>query len=81
MGEENSYVSLYAPKGYPHTSKGFRKGAPLNHLGVLVDDIDAVEARVVKLGLKPFSHGNYDPGKRFYLMDPDGIEIEVVSYA
>jgi hypothetical protein len=28
----------------------------------------------------PFSHDDYDPGRRFYFLDPDGIEYEVVSY-
>jgi glyoxylase I family protein len=36
---------------------------------------------VVEAGLTPFSHGDYDPGRRFYFLDPDGIEYEVVSYA
>ena len=31
-------------------------------------------------GLKPFGHDNYDPGRRFYFLDPNGIEYEVVSY-
>ena len=32
-------------------------------------------------GLTPFSHGDYEPGRRFYFLDPDGVEYEVVSYA
>ena len=51
-----------------------------NHVGIEVDDLDATEARVVAAGLKPFRHDNYDPGRRFYFLDPDGIEYEVVSY-
>ncbi len=45
-----------------------------------VDDLDAIEALVIAAGLTPFSHDNYDPGRRFYFFDPDGIEYEVVSY-
>ncbi len=58
----------------------FAKGQPLNHIGVEVDDLDATEARVVAAGLTPFSHADYEPGRRFYFLDPDGIEYEVVSY-
>jgi glyoxylase I family protein len=47
---------------------------------VQVDDLDAVEAKVAAAGLKPFGHDDYDPGRRFYFLDPDGIEYEVVSY-
>jgi hypothetical protein len=32
-------------------------------------------------GLTPFAHGDYEPGRRFYFFDPNGIEFEVVSYA
>ena len=64
----------------PAGEEGFAKGRPLNHIGVEVDDLDAVEARVIAAGLLPFNHGDYDPGRRFYFLDPDGIEYEVVSY-
>ena len=53
----------------------------LNHIGVEVDDLDLTEARVSAAGLRPFSHGDYEPGRRFYFLDPDGIEYEIVSYA
>jgi len=29
---------------------------------------------------RPLNHIDYDPGRRFYFLDPDGIEYEVVSY-
>jgi catechol 2,3-dioxygenase-like lactoylglutathione lyase family enzyme len=59
----------------------FTKGRPLNHIGLEVDDPDAIEARVIAAGLRPFGHADYEPGRRFYFLDPDGIEYEVVSYA
>ena len=61
--------------------RGWLKGVPLNHVGIQVEDLDAVEERVVAAGLVPFSHGDYEPGRRFYFMDWDGIEFEIVSYA
>ena len=61
--------------------KLFSKGRPLNHIGIEVDDLDAAEARVIAAGLRPFSHADYEPGRRFYFLDPDGIEYaRVVSY-
>ena len=53
----------------------------LGRLNLCVDDLDAIEAKVVDAGLRPFNHGDYEPGRRFYFFDPDGIEYEVVSYA
>ena len=32
-------------------------------------------------GYEPFSHADYEPGRRFYFLDRDGIEFEVISYA
>jgi catechol 2,3-dioxygenase-like lactoylglutathione lyase family enzyme len=82
VGGYMSYVAVYA-RGE------MRKVAPndydtvgtMNHIGVVVDDLDAVEARVLAAGLKTTNHGDYEPGRRFYFHDHDGIEFEVVSYA
>lgn len=81
IGTDRNYIALYAPPGPVLTDAGYEKGAPLNHVGVEVDDLDATEARVIEAGLTPFSHGDYEPGRRFYFFDPDGIEYEVISYS
>lgn len=77
LGTDQSYVALYAN---PQVSGAFAKGAPMNHIGVVVDDLDAAEAIVAEAGLEPFNHGDYEPGRRFYFFDHDHIEWEVVSY-
>lgn len=79
VGDERFYLALYTPPG--EAEQRHPKGAPLNHVGMLVDDLDAIEARVAAAGLVPFNHGDYDPGRRFYFLDYDGIEFEIVSYA
>jgi glyoxylase I family protein len=81
VGSEAAYLALYTGPGGMHADTRYPKGEPLNHVGIQVDDLDAVEARAVELGLVPFSHGDYAPGRRFYLLDHDGIEFEIVSYA
>ena len=80
VGSADHYVALYTPRDEAPTADDFVKGRPLNHIGVEVDDLDSTEARVAAAGLTPFSHGDYEPGRRFYFLDPDGIEDEVVSY-
>ncbi|PEQ12941.1 glyoxalase [Novosphingobium sp. PC22D] len=77
VGDENRYIALYTDH-QPHAR--FAKGAPLNHVGLLVDDLDGAEQIVTEAGLEPFNHGDYAPGRRFYFFDWDGIEFEVVSY-
>lgn len=77
VGSPDSYVALYTDKA---DRPRFGKGAPLNHVGLLVDDLDAAEDVVVQAGLEPFNHAVYEPGRRFYFFDWDGIEFEIVSY-
>ena len=81
VGSDEAYVAFYTGPDGLHANAHFAKGEPLNHVGIQVDDLDAIEAKVVDAGLRPFNHGDYEPGRRFYFFDPDGIEYEVVSYA
>lgn len=78
VGNERDYLAIYTSET---AAGGYSKGQPLNHVGLLVDDLDAAEQIVVEAGLKPFGHDDYEPGKRFYFFDWDGIEFEIVSYA
>ena len=77
VGNEREYIAVYTDEG-----KGgpYAKGAPLNHIGLVVDDLDGAEAVVVAGGLVPFGHADYEPGRRFYFFDWDGIEFEIMSY-
>lgn len=81
VGEEASYLALYAPErntGERLAPGGVRGG--LNHIAVVVDDLDGVEARILAAGFETVNHGDYEPGRRFYFYDGDGIEYEIVSY-
>ncbi|MBC9032073.1 VOC family protein [Sphingomonas sp. JC676] len=80
VGDDRTYLAVYAPPQAPD-AEIFGKGRPLNHVGILVDDLDEIERRVVAAGLVPFAHGDYDPGRRFYFLDHDGTEFEIVSYS
>ncbi|HEY0627514.1 MAG TPA: VOC family protein [Allosphingosinicella sp.] len=79
VGSADHYLALYTGPGF--AAEACAMGRPLNHVGVVVDDLEAVEARVAEAGLAPFNHADYEPGRRFYFLDHDGIEYEVVSYA
>lgn len=80
VGDDRFYLALYTSQGAETPDDAFRKGRPLNHVGIVVDDLDEAERRVVAAGLEPFNHGDYDPGRRFYFFDFDGTEFELVSY-
>lgn len=81
VGGDDSYVALFS-YGAPAESReeSYRTRGGLNHIAVVVDDLDRTEARVKAAGLQAHSHADYEPGRRFYFHTPDGVEVEVVSY-
>lgn len=81
VGTDDDYLALYTNDEVRAADLQYSKGQPLNHVGVEVEDLDAVEARVKAAGLEPFGHDDYEPGRRFYFFDWNHIEFEVVSYA
>ena len=81
VGTDDQYLAVYARSDSDGSPRNWAKGLPLNHVAVVVENLDAIERRVADAGLTPFGHGDYEPGRRFYFFDPDGIEFEVVSYA
>lgn len=82
VGNNASYLAVYstgsaeAPERTTYTTRG-----GLNHIGVVVEDLDAVERKILAGGYKTYNHADYEPGRRFYFDDDDGIEFEVVSYS
>jgi len=81
VGGEGSYMALYS-RGQESTSASdsFNQLTGLNHIGIVVDDLKEAEAKVITAGFKTHSHGDYEPGRRFYFEDQDGLEFEIVSY-
>ena len=81
VGTEDGYLALYAREEMkPGAMSDYRTVGVMNHIGVVVDDLDAVEGKVEARGFVPVNHADYEPGRRFYFRDHDGIEFEVVSY-
>ena len=81
IGDDRHYIAMFqaAPgtKRPPidYTCVGF------NHFGFVVDDLEAAKTRLERLGVTPHSEADYEPGRRLYFFDPDGIEVELVEYA
>lgn len=82
VGDADSYVALFS-FGTPGMGAeiSYHTRAGLNHIGVVVDDLDAVEIKVKNAGYTPENHADYEPGRRFYFTEENGVEIEVVCYA
>jgi len=77
VGTEDRYVAFWSPAAPVAHAPETR----LNHIAIEVDDLDAAETRVIEAGYRPYNHGAYEPGRRFYFDHEDGIEFEIVSYA
>ncbi|MEQ9040044.1 MAG: VOC family protein [Silicimonas sp.] len=81
IGNDDTYLALFS---FPETPKpatdSYHTRGGLNHWAVVVDDLDAVEEKVRAEGFTPQKHADYEPGRRFYFDDADGIEVEVVQY-
>ncbi len=80
VGDDRVYLALFEaeePGRAPHDYGS----AGVNHFGFVVDDLDEMRRRVAALGIAPHLDFEYDPGEHVYVMDPDGIEIELVRYA
>lgn len=79
VGTDDSYLALYTP-GDPAEPADRDRTAGLQHLGIVVDDLDEIEARVRAEGIEPHTFMDYEPGRRFYFDDDNQLEFEVVSY-
>jgi len=82
VGETDSYVALFS-FGDPaeRVQESYLTRAGLNHIAVVVDDLDTAEARIKSAGYVTENHADYEPGRRFYFTEENGVEIEVVQYA
>lgn len=82
VGDDRDYLAIYAKPGeQAQVDSSYGTVGGLNHIGLVVEDLDEMEKRVLAIGLKPEKHADYEPGRRFYFYDPDGIEFEIVSYS
>ncbi len=82
VGTDIDYLALYTmPGSAVGLVDSYRQVAGLNHIAIVVDDLDALEDRVVAAGFVPTNHADYEPGRRFYFRDHDNVEYEIVSYA
>ncbi len=78
VGGDRFYLALY--EGSESGTRRANDESPgLNHLGFVVEDLEAVRERLARFEIKPHAEMDYDPGRRFYFFDPDGIEVEVVE--
>lgn len=79
-GNEHTYLALFEAEREGHSQADYGV-AGVNHIGFEVEDLELYRKRLDELGSSIHLEADYDPGKRIYFFDPDGIEIELVEYA
>lgn len=81
VGGEESYIAIYENSNSEGSEENtYLRYNGLNHIGIVVDDLDKIEKTIIDFGYETKSHGDYEPGRRFYFEDGNGIELEVISY-
>ncbi len=81
VGSKTSYLAIHTPtKPVAGGAEGYDVIGRMNHVGITVANLEPVLAKVVNAGYEPYNFGEYEPGRRFYFKDSDGIEFEVVCY-
>lgn len=81
VGTDDQYLALYIPKGGTDgRATPYAQSGSLNHIALVVDDLDKTEAGIKAHGFTTGNHQDYEPGRRFYFHDDDEIEYEVVQY-
>ena len=83
VGSDSDYLAVYSgPTGKQTKAQdSYSQLGGMNHVAIVVDDLDATEDKVRGVGFETTNHGEYEPGRRFYFRDGDNIEYEIVSYA
>lgn len=81
VGDADTYIALNRvrsttpARAHSYHSPGF------NHLGFVVEDLDAVRVRLLAGGYKEETYPNQHPARRrAYFTDPEGAEWEFVQY-
>ncbi len=82
LGDDRSYLALFAadPATAQRLAEPQYSRVGFNHVGFVVDDLDAKVKWLNEQGIETEIEAAYEPGRRAYFYDPDGIEVELVEY-
>lgn len=82
VGDDHTYLALQAATTRRTTPWVPYSGEPgVNHLGYVVDDVDALVKRLAELGMRPnLVSAEHPARKRVYFYDPEGNDWEFVQY-
>ena len=79
IGNDRSYVAFFQGEGSA-TSPPDYNAIGMNHFGFIVGSLDDAKRKLTDFGLTPHAEQDYEPGRRVYFYDHDGVEVELVEY-
>lgn len=79
IGDDRHYLALFEIGERERTEADYGQ-LGLNHFGFVVDDLDAAKQKLANLHVEPTMEADYEPGRRLYFLDPNGVEVELVQY-
>lgn len=79
VGDDRQYLAIFEAGTDRDIDHDYTRPG-VNHLGFVVDDLDAARARLAELGIPVKFEADYEPGRRLYFHDPDDYEVELVEY-
>ena len=82
IGTDETYIALNQAAEEPERPWKPYEGLPgVNHLGYMVDDVEAIRIRLISAGFVDSTVANAHPyRKRVYFYDPEGNDWEFVQY-
>ena len=78
IGDDRQYLALFEAAS-PGQVENKMTEVGLNHFGFVVENLDEMKSRLAELGVSPRAEHDYEPGRRLYFFDSDGIEVELVE--
>jgi catechol 2,3-dioxygenase-like lactoylglutathione lyase family enzyme len=79
IGDERCYLALFEIGERERTEADYDQ-LGLNHFGFVVDDLEDAKRKLAALHVEPTMEADYEPGRRLYFLDPNGVEVELVQY-
>ncbi|UTT85579.1 VOC family protein [Vibrio pelagius] len=81
IGTDDSYIALQEVVEREQTDRSPYLDVGINHIGIVVDDVDRVEKRLLAAGYEQNDIGEDNPfRKRVYFYDASGVEWEFIEY-
>ena len=80
IGDDHSYLALFQSTSEGKAASPDYDGVGLNHVGFVVEDLEAALQILDAEGLAAHAEYDYQPGRRAYFFDHDQIEVELVTY-